>query len=115
MKSVYMLACITGLLFEVCCAHQLMPVTDVFVGGGLRHCLISGLRVMISMQSTGQGGRHRLQPVHSDSITVCINFAAPTMASTGHACMHKVHPMQRLSSITTTVFGFSSPLSGFSG
>jgi len=35
------------------------------------------------MQSTGQGGRQSLQPVHSSAITVCICLAAPRIASTG--------------------------------
>lgn len=33
----------------------------------------------------GQGSRHKSQPVHSSSITVCINLAAPIIASTGQA------------------------------
>ena len=37
------------------------------------------------MQSTGQGATQSSQPVHSCSITVCISWWAPTMASTGHA------------------------------
>ncbi len=51
----------------------------------------------ISMQSTGQGSRHRSQPVHSSAITVCISRAAPTMASTGQAWMHLVQPMHSAS------------------
>ncbi|EDT41540.1 hypothetical protein BamMEX5DRAFT_2703 [Burkholderia ambifaria MEX-5] len=67
------------------------------------------------MQSTGQGGTHRSQPVHSDSTIVCICFGAPTIASTGHACMHSVQPMHRLSSMNATARGCSVPLTGFSG
>ena len=54
------------------------------------------------MQSTGQGGRHSSQPVHQLAITVCINFDAPTIASTGQAWMHFVQPMQSASTITAT-------------
>jgi hypothetical protein len=42
-------------------------------------------RGLIAMQSTGQGATHSSQPVHSLAITVCMNWCAPTMASTGHA------------------------------
>jgi hypothetical protein len=34
------------------------------------------------MQSTGQGGRHSSHPVQRSASTVCISFAAPTIAST---------------------------------
>ena len=54
-------------------------------------------------------------PVHSFSTTVCICFAAPTMASTGQACMHRVQPMHRSSSMMTTCGGFSTPCSSESG
>ncbi len=47
----------------------------------------------MSMHSTGQGGRHSSQPVHSSVITVCICLAAPRIASTGQAWMHRVQPM----------------------
>jgi hypothetical protein len=63
----------------------------------------------MEMQSTGQGATHSSQPVHSDSITVCICFAAPTMASTGQAAMHSVQPMQRASSTKARCRGFSAP------
>ena len=69
----------------------------------------------MSMQSTGQGGRHRSQPVHSSAITVCICFRAPTIASTGHATMQSVQPMQRASSMTATCRGRSTPHAGSSG
>ena len=39
----------------------------------------------MTMQSTGQGGMHNSQPVHCSAMTVCMNFDAPTIASTGHA------------------------------
>src|SRR5210317_193587 len=61
------------------------------------------------MHSTGQGGIHRSQPVHSLVMTVCICLAAPMMASTGQACMHSVQPMHTCSSIITTVFSLCSP------
>src|SRR5204862_2472606 len=44
------------------------------------------------VQSTGQGGTHRSQPEQSSVTTVCISLGAPTMASTGQAWMHRVHP-----------------------
>jgi hypothetical protein len=50
------------------------------------------------MQSTGQTGMHSSQPVHSDSITVCISSAADD-ASTGQAFRHSVQPMHQASSI----------------
>ena len=53
----------------------------------------------IAMQSTGQGGRHSSQPVQRSASTVCIRFAAPTIASTGHAATHSVQPMHAASSI----------------
>ena len=52
-----------------------------------------------AMQSTGQGGRHRAQPVHRPASTVCMSLAAPTIASTGQAAMHSVQPMHARSSI----------------
>src|SRR5690606_26627308 len=57
---------------------------------------------IISMQSTGQGGTQSSQPVHKSGTTVCIWRFAPTMASTGQACIHKVQPMQCVSSISAT-------------
>ena len=48
--------------------------------GGSGHA--SGL---IVMQSTGQGATQSSQPVHSASMTVCMNWCAPTIASTGQA------------------------------
>ncbi len=54
------------------------------------------------MQSTGQGGMHSSQPLHSAAITVCICFAAPRMASTGQASTHLKQPMHSVSSITAT-------------
>ncbi|MCY1560252.1 hypothetical protein D9M68_973690 [compost metagenome] len=67
------------------------------------------------MQSTGQGATHSSQPVHSAGTTVCMCFAAPTMASTGQAWMHSVQPMHSCSSIRATDLGFSSPCSSDSG
>ena len=67
------------------------------------------------MQSIGQGGRHRSHPVQCDAITECMRFDAPMMASTGHAGIHSVQPMHRLSSMTATVNGRSTPLAGLSG
>src|SRR5688572_12796012 len=58
------------------------------------------------MQSTGQGATQSTQPMHQGSTTVCMSCAAPTMASTGQASMHSVHPIQRLSSITATASRF---------
>ena len=49
------------------------------------HVAVVGVTGTISIQSTGQGSTHKSQPVHSSTITVCICFAAPNMASTGHA------------------------------
>lgn len=40
---------------------------------------------LIVMQSTGQGATHSSQPVHSLAMTVCMNWCAPTIASTGQA------------------------------
>ena len=44
-------------------------------------------------------------PVQSSSITVCISFAAPTMASVGQALMHITQPIQMLSSIMAICLG----------
>lgn len=68
-----------------------------------------GSTVTIAIQSTGQGATQRSQPVQSDAITVCINLFAPMIASTGQACMHRVHPMQNCSSMTATCKGKCSP------
>ena len=56
----------------------------------------------MSIQSTGHGGMHRLQPVHQSASTVCMRFEAPMMASTGQAWMHLVQPMQSSSTISAT-------------
>ena len=40
---------------------------------------------IISIQSTGQGARHKSQPVHCSVITECICWLAPIIASTGQA------------------------------
>jgi len=61
----------------------------------------SGIGCML-MQSTGHGATHSSQPVHSAAMMVCICFAAPAMASTGQAWMHRVQPMQVLSSMKAT-------------
>ena len=60
------------------------------------------------MQSTGQGGRHNLQPMHQSAMTACRNPLAPLIASTGHASMQRVQPMQRASSISATKSLFTS-------
>ena len=52
------------------------------------------------MQSTGQTGRQRSQPVQNEIMTECMYFAAPTMASTGQAWMQSVQPVQLGSSTT---------------
>ncbi len=67
------------------------------------------------MQSTGQGGTQSSQPVHRSTSTVCISFAAPTMASTGQAAMHSVHPMQAASSMCAIDNGRGEPRAGSSG
>jgi hypothetical protein len=59
------------------------------------------------MQSTGQGGRQSLQPMHQRAITACINPFAPLIASTGQASMQRVQPMQRASSILATWLRFT--------
>ncbi len=61
------------------------------------------------MQSTGQGATQSSQPVHSAPSTVCMRFAAPTIASTGHFRMQIVQPMQAASSISATRSGPGSP------
>ena len=68
----------TGLdLLTVCC--------ESLCGWGHFHESMLTTGGTISMQSTGHGGRHNSQPVHSAAITVCIFFAAPKIASTGQA------------------------------
>ena len=67
------------------------------------------------MQSIGQGGTHKSHPVQCEAITECMRFDAPMIASTGHAGIHSVQPMHRLSSMTATVNGRSTPLAGLSG
>ncbi len=67
------------------------------------------------MQSTGQGGTQRSQPVQSSAMTVCIRFGAPAIASTGHAWMQSVQPMQCASSMRATCSGCSTPHAGSSG
>ena len=57
------------------------------------------------MQSTGQGDRQSSQPMQRPAMTVCISFAAPTMASTGQAAMQSVHPMHAFSSMRATESG----------
>ncbi len=71
---------------------------------GYRHFQLSMFSPIGSMrmQSTGHGGRHSSQPVHSGAMMVCICLAAPTMASTGQAWMHSVQPMQVFSSMMAT-------------
>ena len=56
------------------------------------------------MQSTGQGGTHNSHPVHKSSITLCIKFEAPWIASTGHASMHFLQPIH--SSSIMNAFGW---------
>ena len=68
----------------------------------------------MSMQSTGQGGRHSAQPVHSAGSTVCIRLGPPAIASTGQASMHSVQPMHQASSTRATASGASSPCAGSS-
>ena len=64
------------------------------------------------MQSTGQGATHSSQPVHSGAMMVCICLAAPTMASTGQAWMHRVQPMQMFSSMSATDLGLGCAVFG---
>ena len=64
------------------------------------------------MQSTGQGGTHSSHPTHSESTTVCIRLAAPTIASNGQASMHSVQPMQRDSSIKAVGTVRAAPRAG---
>src|SRR5690606_25160097 len=69
-------------------SHQAAPPrADPVTGRGRsqrQFWMVTGSGSM-SMQSTGQGSRHRSQPVHSATMTVCICLAAPRMASTGQA------------------------------
>jgi hypothetical protein len=53
--------------------------------------------------------------VQSSAITVCICFRAPAIASTGHASMQSVQPMQRASSMTARRRDCSTPHAGSSG
>ena len=55
---------------------------------------------MISIQSTGHGATHNLQPVQKLAITECMCLAAPIIASNGQAVIHRVQPIQRSSLIT---------------
>ena len=66
----------------------------------------------IVMQSTGQGGIQRSQPVHQSLKTTCICFEAPTIASTGQAWMQSVQPIQVLGSMKATGRARSMPHSG---
>jgi hypothetical protein len=66
------------------------------------------------MQSTGQGGTQRAHPVQSAASTVCMRFAAPTIASTGQASMHNVQPMHAASSMRATSSAPASPQLGSS-
>ena len=90
------LSCLTRAVSACSCDHAAQPVLSEVTGN-------------MAMQSTGQGGTHKSQPVQSSAITVCICFAAPTMASTGQACIQSVQPMQALSSITATGRARSMP------
>jgi len=56
------------------------------------------------MQSTGQGGRHNLQPVQFWMTTVCRCLDAPMMASNGQALMQSVQPMHSSSTIRAIYF-----------
>src|SRR3954471_7339680 len=78
-----------------------MPLTSHTVASGVILRTFAGAG-RISMQSTGQGGMQSSQPVHSSAITVCMYFDAPRIASTGHAWMHFVQPIQADSSIHAT-------------
>ena len=68
-----------GCLALVCGKAQASMQLAQVVG---RRCHDNGL---IVMQSTGQGATHSSQPVHSLSMTVCMNCGAPMLASTGQA------------------------------
>ncbi len=52
---------------------------------------------------------HSSHPVHSASITACMRFAPPAIASTGHACRHSVQPMHHVSSMRATCSGPGVP------
>lgn len=67
------------------------------------------------IQFTGQGAIHSSQPVHCWLITVCSSFDAPRMASTGQGGRHLVQPMQSASLITATCLGRCSPKLGSRG
>ena len=64
-----------------------------------------------SMQSTGQGGTHNSHPVHKSSITLCIKFEAPWIASTGHASMHFLQPIHSSSIMNAFWLAMSGPKS----
>ena len=89
----------------------------LLVGSVMAALLVNAapLALSIWMQSTGQTGTHSSQPVQYCSITVCIHLLDPTMASVGHALMHKVQPMHQASSMNTVVRGASTPWALFSG
>ena len=59
----------------------------------------------VRYSTTGSSNWENSQPVHRSPITVCINFAVPTIASTGQAAMQSVQPMQAASSIRGTARG----------
>ncbi len=63
---------------------------------------------IIAMQSTGQGGRHSRHPIQRAATTVCISFAAPTIASVGHARIQSVQPMQVASSMRAMTGGVAT-------
>ncbi len=87
------------MLLRAICGQRLTTLTSAIV-----LLLRSTQRGSRTMQSTGQGGKHRPQPVHSGSMIACMAWRAPTMASTGHAWMHLVQPMQS-ASITRAICG----------
>ena len=67
------------------------------------------------MQSTGQGAMQSSHPVHSAAMTACIRFGPPAIASTGHASMHNVQPMQSASSMCARTGAPAVPNAGSSG
>ena len=93
-----------------CCARRSVHARGARILAGPR---ASG--GSIAMQSTGQGGRQSSQPVQCSARTVCISFAAPTIASTGQAWMHSVQPMQRDSSMRAKANGLAARRSGSGG
>ena len=97
----------------------LAPIVALACGVGFRlaPCVPAGLlaRDRDHRDAIDRAGRHaQSQPVQSSAIIVCICLAAPMIASTGHACMHSVQPMQRLSSMIASGRGRSTPFSGLS-